>query len=294
MSRPLDTTESIFNVFHRVGSFTGGRALVFSGAFDAGIADEAIERLFARHPPLGWRIVGELDAAAFVPAHGRPPLTVISGAVPDAYRSVVERLVNDGLDDRDGFLWRPVVVRGASPDGPHALVLLTHHVLADGIAGARLMSEWLGELSALMRGTAPPVVRRPLDPRPDDVLPRPGVLAWLRHRLERRGKSASGVPVSAFDGRAEAANRRSAIVTGRVPLAALRDRARQQGTTIQGAAMSAMLGAARTELGVSDELTFSTPFDLRRLSPSQVPRGAVGCFVTSVVTRHRESVHQPF
>ncbi len=106
---------------------------------------------------------------------------------------------------RDRPLWRTVVVTGA-PDGGVGVVVVMHHVIADGIGGLALLAEIAdraAEPAAPGVGEAPPQAERPDAPSADRSenpgsgqgatrRALPAAFAALRHaRLELGGGPAA-------------------------------------------------------------------------------------------------------
>lgn len=202
----------------------------------------------------------------------RPSWTVDDAADPGRHVSVRvlpgggERAVlDDAADlvcaplDRGRPLWSARWLTGwdATAARRGALVMVLHHVLADGLGG-------LGVLAALA------------DPEPADdaAAPRPleapraarSALAWLHGLLELLGGGPPHLAARTSLNRATGPTRR--LHVARVPLAAFREGAHRHGGSINDAMVAAVVGALADLLAARGEhprrLVVSVPVTARR------------------------------
>lgn len=172
----------------------------------------------------------------------------------------------------DRPLWSATLITGLAA-GRSALVVIFHHVLADGIGG-------LAVLARLVDGA--PLSTDPAFPRPVPMTPE-----LLADALRSRGRALLRLPatlrllraatVELGAGRPGPAPRTSlnrpvgplrAIRVARIDLATLHGAARAHGATVNDAVVSAAAGALRSVLAARgepvDELVFSIPVSARR------------------------------
>lgn len=281
------------------------------GPLDPAHLRVALDRLQARHPLLRVRILPH-PRAHFADDERAPiPLRVAPGA---PWLSEAEEALNRPFPPDQAPLWRATLV--PCPDGEEGeavLILSHHHVLADARTAANQVRDLLRDASCLLAGEAPP----PLEPLPltaplAALLPRRGlsllpamnsyllrsIKARLRgwpRKLALAGTVEGGMP--------SPAQRRTRLLHHVLPAtetAALGDRARREGTTVQGALGAALLLAVARDMGLERPATvgcFSTVSLRDELLPDPVhgPVGeAVGLYVSQVTTFHRLWGERPF
>ncbi len=174
-----------------------------------------------------WQDVGELDWEWHVPlvdltcADGTPGGT-------DAFHALVAGIAGTRLP-RDRPLWRLVVVHGIEP-GVSGVVLVVHHVVADGI----------GTVAQALRLLEPDVVDRGADGRAPGPVRRSLAIALGLAQLATDGRPRSTLPSGGT------AERR--FGTMRVPLADLRTTAREHDARVTDVLLCAAASAVRQAL----------------------------------------------
>ena len=222
----------------------------------AALADRirAIPRLRQRmyRLPLGygrpvWIDDARFDIARHVTARTCPP-----PADPDALLEVVAGIASDPLP-LDRPLWSATLLTGLA-GGRAALLLVLHHVLADGLGGLAVLGRLVdGEPPATGRDFPRPGPSR-VDLRADARHSRRQALAALRTlpgRLraataELRAGAAGPVPNSSLNQRPTGRRRRLVVV--RTDLAAVRAAAHAHGATVNDLLLTAIAGALRALL----------------------------------------------
>ncbi|MCW0212130.1 MAG: WS/DGAT domain-containing protein [Pseudonocardia sp.] len=246
-----------------------------------------LRRRLVRTPPLCGRPVWVDDPWFAVERHVREvrcPGPVDDAAQHDAaLYDIAVRAVGTRLSLRHPP-WEAVVVTGPAP-GRGALVMVFHHVLADGIGG-------LAVLTRLVDGA----------PRAEDAgFPRGRPAAWalfadalgerargMRHpgRAVRRFREALGELRSAHAPRAPRCSlhrptgSRRALRVVRTDLAAVRDVAHRHGGTVNDVVLTVVGGALGTLLRRRGEsvghVVASVPISARRQADAARPGNAVG------------------
>ena len=293
MDRPLDATEGIFNAFHRVGSFLPVQAVTFRGRLSDDQALQALVRLQARHSLLRTRIAGSAAQPVFVTAEARPELRAVAASAVGGIRGALEQAINGGLPQDAALPWYGMLVRAGDAEAPHALVLVIHHSLADGMSVARLVFEWLGEAAALSRGdlvAQPPV---PETPPLDAVLPGSDFWQRARHKAGRlaglfaaRFGTEFALPI---DRPAAPEERRTSLLLGEIgpgQVEALRERCRLEDASITGALSTAVVDAVRAAYRIDGPFPISTLVSTRRFGNPPLADDALGCYAANVLTEH--------
>ena len=162
--------------------------------------------------------------------------------------------------------WRAVVVTGPHDETAHAVVVVLHHVLADGVGGLSLLAGLVDE--------PPPAGVRPPPPAGDAAEPPPRTLWWLRsvrwvqsvgrawHEL---GDSRPGTAPPTSLNRPTGPRRVMRVVT--IGLDTVRTAARRQDVTVNDVLLVAVTGAMAEVLRrrgeVVPELVVSVPVSAR-------------------------------
>jgi len=233
----------------------------------------------------------------------------------DAAASLAEAELALGVGKAEQPLWRVTLQTRAAP-GSHLLAMTFHHALADARSSASLAAELLAGCSSLAAGRPLPAAEPlPLLPPIEQCIPRsaaapagsePGSGGGEAATATGESRAAAGTSAAEaatacwpYQGHAPLAERRTRLLQLPLPdglWPILRRRCRAEGTTVQGAAMAALLCAAARSCGVADAgiLPLASAVDLRRLA--EPPPGAehCGCYVTMLGTRHALADSRPF
>lgn len=254
----------------------------------------AIDRLRQRlvAPPWGlgrpyWHEDPAFDVAAHV-THVRCPAPADHDALLDVAADALTQPLR-----RDRPLWRAVLI-GGLPGGAVGVVLVMHHVLADGIGGLAVLAA-LGDPGGL---PAP----RPLVPASDAAAPAtapaPRVTALLADHAVRLVRAAAALPADLArigrgrielrgHGRGTGAPRcslnvptgaRRRLATVDLDLAEVRSAARRHGATVNDVLLVAVTAAMDTVLRARGEdvpaLVVSVPVSARRPTGAADAAGA--------------------
>ncbi|MEV4706174.1 condensation domain-containing protein [Actinoplanes sp. NPDC049316] len=150
-------------------------ALRLRGRLDVPALERAVTALAGRHEALRTGFAERdglpFQAIADAPAHVTVPVTELS---EDGVTAWVEQVVYPPFDLTAGSLFRAAV--GRTAPGEHVLVLVVHHIVADGLS-LRFLAEELSELyAAATEGREPHLA--PLGVQPADHA------VWQRARLD--------------------------------------------------------------------------------------------------------------
>ncbi|NMO88232.1 wax ester/triacylglycerol synthase domain-containing protein [Actinomycetospora sp. TBRC 11914] len=248
-----------------------------------------LRRKLVRTPPLCGRPIWVDDPDFSVEHHVREV------SVPGSDRTTLFDVAIAAVGSRVSLRrppWEVVVVSGGEGDRG-ALVLVFHHVLADGIGG-------LAALAQLVDG-APPAEDRSFPRRPpttralavDALRARAAVLAHLPRALrqlhdavrELRSTRAPRAPRSSLD--CPTGSRR-VLRAVRTDLAAVREAAHRRGGTVNDvvlATVGGVLGALLARRGETvDDVVVSVPISARRRTTADQVGNAVGVLPVAVPT----------
>ena len=246
-----------------------------------------LRQVLRRTPPGCGRPVWVDDPAWDVAHH----VTAVPCPAPGDERAVLavaaERVAADLPADRPP--WSIALVRGLA-DGSDALVLVFHHVLADGIGG-------LAVLAHLVDGAAVPP--SPPTPRPAPTTAALAAEAWSSRlgalrRLPTAPDRLRAALAELASGRARAprcslnapVGPHRALAVARTDLAAVHAAAHVRGATVNDAVLVAVVGAvaelARRRDEAVDELVASIPVSARRAATATELGNAIGVAVVPV------------
>jgi hypothetical protein len=196
----------------------------------------ALDRLQKRHPILSVRIGGEPGSVpSFFQADATPiPLRIVKDAPLSRWQSEVGAELATPFDPTQAPLIRAVVIQGAADA---AFILVAHHAIADGVSLAYAIRDTLEALSG--RALRP----LPWQPSQDFMMNVPDGLAD-----DQAHQHAEGLTPAVYRRRDNAHPRVTGLSLSTRLTASLRERARQEGTTVHGALCAALVLASREAL----------------------------------------------
>ena len=198
---------------------------------------DALSRVQERHPILSVCIEGSPGS---VPRFHRQdaapiPLRVVEGDPKTHWEGEVGEELATRFDPTRAPLIRAVLIQGSRDT---AFILVAHHAIADGLSLAYAIRDTLSALSGEL------LAPLPLAPAQEQILgvgARPAALAAAHAQPDDAGTGEPSTYRPADDTRPVVQGLRLAPAL----TASLRDRARQEGTTVQGALCAALTIAGR-------------------------------------------------
>jgi Condensation domain len=198
---------------------------------------EALDLLQERHPLLSVCIDGSPGSLPrFRQQDAAPiPLRIVEGDPKARWESEVSEELATPFDPSRAPLMRAVLIQGSRDT---AFILVAHHSIADGLSVAYAIRD---TLSAVSGGSLAPL---PSLPSQEEILAARARPISLTSGAEQQQVAPAGRPGTyrALD------NARPTVKSLRLPstlTARLRDRARQEGTTVHGALSAAIVLAGR-------------------------------------------------
>lgn len=277
--RPLDGLEQTFIVASTYVRVNALGIAKLRGRLDPEHLRAGLDAVQRRHPMTRVHVEGPLAAPRWVTA-GTPPIPLRVVERPDghAWERAVDEEMATPFDFARGPLLRVVHVRG---DEASEVLCTFHHSIGDGLSVLNLLREAFTVAAAASYGKAAPLDPLPAHPPMRDLNPvkpgDPATQARVRREVRKllwqvfvrrpaRLRADRVVPISA---------RRTALVLAmltREETDALRRRAKQEGTTVTGALVAAMLLAGAEDTGKRAlTLGCACPVDLRRHLPAEPP-----------------------
>lgn len=272
--RLLDGLERLFWLMGRAAVFNIVASARLTGLLAPEALRVALDAAQARHPLLRARIALREGGPAFVPGAGPLPLRAEPLPPGDGWLRRMEDELHAPFPD-EGPLLRATLLHG----GPeHVLLLAFHHCIGDGFAAWSL----LGDLVRVASGQAGALPPLPLPPGLAQALP-----PFTPTAPPAPPPEVARLPL---DEDTPVGSRRTRLLQRHLEPAevdALAARARQEGTTVQGALAAAMLQAAARETGDRPAvLGLNSPLNLReRLRPPLGPDFVLGAFAPPLFLR---------
>ena len=218
------------------------------------------------------------------------PLEILPRTGPSDWERALVLARSTPLDVATGPLARLTLVHG---EHDSELLLVTHHGIADGVSGVRLLRDLLTALDRLVRDESPALPDTPPRPGVEDLLPAvalgasslPRRLGYLLGQLVEILRRPKKLPEQARIPVEARIPRTRHLLVDAPTAAALLARCRAEGTTVHGAIVAAALRALARRLGGAARLGCCTPVNLRR--QLQTPLGdEFGMYVGPVVHFH--------
>jgi len=283
--RSLDTSEALFANYNAVGAFLTAQVLEVHGPVTEALLRQAFAHLEERHRLLGARIISSGDSLCWAEGAAiSPRISVVDRAPPGGLEALTEIELHRTYAATQERLWRCTWI----PLGPdrHWIILALHHAVADGISSLVIVRDLLATCSALV-GVGELPQDLPVGRTLDEVLPPVTWQALLHHRARRlRSRLLGPPPILPIERSAPPEERRTRVIFGTVPgdlMLALQAGARSRHATINGVLAAALLESVRETLGHLPLVPVTHTVSMRGRA---IPRNQVGCFVSSIVTRH--------
>src|SRR6476660_8537289 len=232
--RPRGALEHLFWLYDQNHSAHFAVTALISGRTSPRDWRRALDRLQERHPLMSVSIQGE---PASVPVFQRGHLAPISLRIVEdeperRWQTEVGEELATPFKPSEAPLIRAVLILGARDDA--AFILVAHHSIADGLSLAYALRD---TLDAIAGRSLPPL---PWLPAQDDLIKVSEGLANGRER--RQGEEAKP---SVYRRQDDSRPRVQALRLSPGLTSLIRDRARQEGTSVHGALCSALVLASR-------------------------------------------------
>lgn len=261
---PAGASEHLFLAIRRFSATNVVRVISLEGAAPSPLeVRSALRALQSRHPLARVRVV-DGHTPCFVHGVTRPiPLHVVARRDDSHWHELLHEVLDRPLEQDRGPLIEVHYVHSA-PRGRSELLVVADHSICDGIS----MNQLCAELVGLLAGHAPEAPR-PLRPVLEGMLPRyplsvriagflPSLAIFARTGLER----------VLFEKRVRArVTRHVFLELDAADTKALVARARQEGTTVTGALLSAVAFAVRGARPDARRIAVSVPVNLRPRIP---------------------------
>src|SRR5262245_23482523 len=234
VGRPLGALEHLFWLYDPSSSVHFAVTALICGRTSPRDWRRALDRLQERHPLMSVSIQGEPGSLpVFQRVDAAPiPLRIVEDEPERRWEAEIGEELATPFKSSEAPLIRAVLIQGARDDA--AFMLVAHHSIADGLSLAYALRDTLGAIAGR------PLTPLPWLPAQDDLIKVSEALT--NGREQRHGEATKPSVYRRQD------NSRPTVQALRLSpdlTSSVRDRARQEGTTVHGALCSALVLASR-------------------------------------------------
>jgi len=275
MWRDLDPAERYFWLFDRLDPMNFVVIAELDRHIDVSGLGTALAEAQARHPLLRARLAVDDGRVAFAPTDA--PLRMRVDTTTSSWRAAVADEFDDPLPLAEGPAARARYL--PLPHGRSVVLLTLHHVIADGLAGVRLLQRILRRLEGSdTLGPSEPVPPALHERIPQSLRSARATLDVVAAVRAERQDLASPHDFPAYS-RASGGRRSrfDRIALAPAAVTELRARARAEGATVHGALAAAALQVTAEvfSAGFPSVVPLASPIDLRRRSEPPIDDEAV-------------------
>ncbi|QRQ85280.1 non-ribosomal peptide synthetase [Cupriavidus oxalaticus] len=284
----LQQLEPASTAYHMPGVYR------LEGQLDAAALRRAFAQIGARHEVLRTTCPTDAAGVACQQVHDDlPPAFAVIDADPEGLDATVARVVHEPFDLAAGPLWRVALIRESAQS--HVLVVVLHHIVADGASIVRLVAELAACYAGAQDGLPPlPVQYADYAAWQRNWMEAGEAQRQLGYWRERLGDSAgAALDLPADRPRRAARSGEGAEHVFTIPAAAaaaLRTLAATRHATLNMALLAAWAVLLGRHTGQSD-LRIGVPVANRQRSETEA---LIGCFVNMQVMRAEVDPDQPF
>ncbi len=237
-SRQLGSLEQLFWLTDQHRTVHFALAAEVEGKTSRGAWRDALDRLQERHPLLSVRIAGDDGGIPrFQRVDGAPlPLRVVDADKSSGFEAEIEAELAIPFDPDQAPLARAVLIHGPEKA---TLIFVAHHAIADGMSVAYLIRDTLNALAGER------LEALPLAPSVDELFAANHPAAKTQSATERQ-EEAPAVTPSTYRPDDGARPKVQGLQLSQALTERLRERARQEATTVHGALVAAFAIAGRT------------------------------------------------
>ena len=238
LSRPLGAFEHLFWLTDQNRSVHFALAAEVEGKTSRAAWRYALDRVQERHPLLSVRIAsGDGGIPRFERVEGASlPLRLVDAASSSGFQAEIEAELAIPFDPDQAPLARAVLIH--EPDEA-TLIFIAHHAIADGMSVAYVIRDVLSALAGER------LEALPLSPSMDGLLAANEPVIQTP-RAVRGTEDAPGGTASKYRREDGASPSVQSLQLSQALTARLRERARQEATTVHGALVAALAVAGRT------------------------------------------------
>ncbi len=292
--RKLGLLENLFHIIHDLGGMIDVNVARVEGEVSASILQKALNALQKRHPLLQVHIV-KLEDGAYFQSEGtiKIPLSVIDKQDENQWLQVAEDELHQKFPTDTSPLCRMILLRSSTSGGINEIILTFHHAIADGTSCMNFINDLLLYYEKIAVGEdISEIATMELLPPLEEMLNKNLIVQNNFEEAGQKPAQETPKPQLIIENEAPASQRRTHLVTriiSKETTLRLKERCKQQKTTIHGALCAAMLlGTAKIAFNnqISLSLSCGSNVSLRKSCQPEVTSGSIGCFISIVEEIH--------
>ncbi|MBD2128312.1 hypothetical protein H6F97_18335 [Microcoleus sp. FACHB-1] len=293
LNRKLGPAENLFEFLHDLGAMIGVIVARIEGTLTPDILQQALDLVQKRHPMLQVHIIQSADGFYFESKDTpKIPLRVIDKQHENQWIEIAQDELHQKFSDGTSPLCRVAFLRSSTSNDLSEIIATFHHAITDGRSCMPFFDDLLSYCEKIAAGDPiPEVATMQLLPPVENLLA--SSLARNNNLEEAQEKSSQEIqsPTLIIEGKAPASNRRTCLVPrilSQEMTIRLRERCKQEKTTVHGALCAAMLfGVANiTSTDTPIHLSCSSNVSLRKYCEPEVKEDYMGCLASSIQAIH--------
>lgn len=293
LNRKLGLLENLFEILHDLGAMIDVNIAQIEGPLTPKILQQALDLVQKRHPMLQVHIV-ELADGCYFRSEGtsKIPLRVIDKQHDNQGIEIAEDELHQKFSGGLAPLCRVTFLNSSTSNGISEIIATFHHAITDGISCMRFFDDLLSYCQKIAAGDyiGEVVTMQPLPPL-EKLLE--SHLTTKNNIEEAQEKPSQEIqpPKLIIEGEAPPSDRRTHLLTRILSpdiTMQLKERCKQEKTTVHGALCAAMLfGAAKIALTDTPiHLSCGSNVNLRKYCEPEVKDDYMGCLISLVEETH--------
>ncbi len=293
LNRKLGRLENLFEIIHDLGGMIDVNVARIEGELTPDILQQALDLIQKRHPMLQVHIVKAEDGNYFQ-SEGTPkiPLQVIDKQSENQWIEIAEEQLHKKFPGGTKPLCRVTFIRAAKSNDISEIIATFHHAIIDGMSCMNFINELLSyshKIADEQNISEIPTMK--LLPPLEEMLNRNLISPNNLEEAEQKPVQEFPKPQLIIEAEAPPSQRRTNLVTrifSKEMTLRLKERCKQEQTTIHGALCAAMLlGTAKIAFkDTSLSLSCGSNVSLRKSCQPEITPESIGCFISIVEEIH--------
>lgn len=293
LERKLGSIENLFHIIHDFGGMIDVNIARLEGEIVTNIVRQALDLLQTRHPMLRVGIV-ELPNGAYFSSQGikKIPLRTITKTNENQWLDIFEEELHQKFSEDFTPLCRITLLSSSPSNGISEIVLTFHHAITDGLSCMSFIDELLFYYQKIAAGEKISHVNKlPFLAPIEQTLDRSFVNLNKIEKPENKNIKELRLPKLIIETEAPLNQRRTHLVKRIIrseTVLNLKQRCKQEKTTVHGALSAAMLFGAIQISAFNEPISFScsSSINLRKYNLPEIGRNYIGCFISRVDNIH--------
>jgi hypothetical protein len=301
LNRKLGLIENLFEILHDLGAMIDVNLARIEGPLTSEILQQALDLVQKRHPMLQVHIV-ELADGFYFRSEGTStiPLRVIDKQHENQGIEIAEEELHQKFSGGFAPLCRVTFLRSSTSNGISEIIATFHHAITDGISCMRFFDDLFSYCQNIAAGESigEVVTMQPLPPL-EQLLESHFTSKNNVEEAQEKPSQEIQPPKLVIEGEAPPSDRRTHLLTRILSpemTMQLKERCKQEKTTVHGALCAAMLfGAAKIAFTDTPiHLSCASNVNLRKYCEPEVKDDYMGCLVSLVEETHTLGENRTF